>query len=174
MTVVDLSGGGGDSYTAATMSDFIQGLTTESAPSTSDYLMLDDGSAVKKVTLEDIGDLIGSGSSIDLGDIDENIIPDDDNTRILGASSFRWATLWVHDVSVKDELEIDGTLNHDGNRVGFYGVAPVVQETWSNATSPFTSIPTKVRNAANTIAEVAFSVNAIIDRLDELGLLELE
>ena len=60
---VDLSGGGsgGDSYTAATMEDFIQGLTTESAPSTGDYLMLDVGSEVRKVTLEEIGDLIGGG-----------------------------------------------------------------------------------------------------------------
>lgn len=34
---------------------------------------------------------------IDLGDIGQDIIPDDDNLRSLGSSAFKFATIYAHD-----------------------------------------------------------------------------
>lgn len=41
-----------------------------------------------------------------------------------GATSYITLKLWL-----KDELELDGALNHDGTTVGFYGAAPAAKPT---------------------------------------------
>jgi hypothetical protein len=57
--------------------------------------------------------------------------------------------------TITNELEVNGTLNHDGERVGFYGAAPV-----GKAADPGT--------ATGTDADV---INNIVTALRNLGLL---
>ena len=176
-TIIDLSGGGsgGDSYTAATMEDFIDGLTTESAPSTGDYLMLDVGSEVRKVTLEDIGVLIG-GSGGDLSAVAQDIIPNG-NSYVLGSTSNRWDSLTVRnifatgDISCRD-LEPTGIIEHTGNQVGFFDTGTAYQETWNDNVTSLASAATRKAKTNDTASNLAGIINAILDRLEDIGLIE--
>ena len=40
-----------------------------------------------------------------------------------------YTTKLTKPIRTKDELEVDGDLNHDGTNVGFYGATPVAQQT---------------------------------------------
>lgn len=73
-------------------------------------------------------------------------------TRVLIDTALEVATSAL----IGTSLEIDGDLNHDGTGVGFYGTAPVTQ-------------PTGVADATGA-GDVVATVNAVIDRLEDLGL----
>ena len=69
-------------------------------------------------------------------------------------------------------VRINSTLNHDGSRVGFYNKGTVVQENWSTVSSPSSSLTQKV-SAAATAPTIGRILNGVIDRLDNLGLLNV-
>ena len=58
----------------------------------------------------------------------------------LGTATKRWHELHVWDIDCGDDIEIGGELNHDGAFVGFYGHAPVSQQSVSYANSTNTGI----------------------------------
>lgn len=74
------------------------------------------------------------------------------------------AKLWV-----SGELEVDGSFNHDGTTVGFYGVAPVVR---SAAYTPTNVISDRAYDAnATTIDELSDVLGTLIADLRATGLI---
>ena len=67
--------------------------------------------------------------------------PDSNKGADIGTSSLRWDDCYVDrldadsDSRIRADLEIDGDLNHDGSRVGFYGFAPLQRQNVRPATS---------------------------------------
>ena len=83
----------------------------------------------------------GGISILGLTTVTGDILPNADSTRDLGATSKEWAEVWVEEIKSDgvllinpntrfvSNLEIDGTLNHDGSSVGFFGTAPASRPT---------------------------------------------
>ncbi len=68
------------------------------------------------------------------------------------------------------EVEIDGTLNHDGTFVGFYGVTPVIRPSAYTVTN---ATPDKTYDAnATSTAELADVLATLINDLISVGLLQ--
>ena len=59
---------------------------------------------------------------------------------------------------VDGNVEIDGAIDHDGTTVGFYGVAPVTR-------------PTHTIDADGTLADITTKFNALLVKLENLGIL---
>ena len=77
------------------------------------------------------------------------------NSRTISASSSRRAPF--------GDLEIDGWLNHDGSRVGFYGEAPVARQDILDNVSLSES-------HSDDDAELARAINIVLEALRNLGL----
>ncbi len=60
--------------------------------------------------------------------LDDSLLHDTGSTLSYNTDKFTVAAA-SGDTYVKRHLEIDGNLNHDGAGVGFYGAAPVAQQT---------------------------------------------
>ena len=167
--IVDLGGGGsgGDSYTSATMEDFVEGLSEETSPATTDKLMLDVGTTVRKVTLARIQTLIGGsggGSGYVAGDS-----PTFDDLIVTVSASI------VGNVTVNNESNSNSSFWHRGRYLGFFNKATVEQEAWIDTTSNNVAAATKQLAFTNDSAEdLSHIINAIIRRLDALGLINLE
>jgi hypothetical protein len=72
-------------------------------------------------------------------------------------------------VIIDQNLEIDGALNHDGTTVGFFGTAPVVQDTGWTVTNETTD---KVLDAdVTTLNELADVVGTLIEQLKSYGII---
>lgn len=65
--------------------------------------------------------------------------------------------LTASQVRTSAELEIDGTLDHDGANAGFFGAAPVVQ-------------PGHIVDADGTLADITTKFNALLAQVAALGL----
>ena len=74
-------------------------------------------------------------------------------------------------VTVKDDLEIDGALNHDGSTVGFFGTTPAAQQTTPDAPS-LTSVSGSGDDLTinSNFASLESTANQIRTRLETLGL----
>ena len=78
---------------------------------------------------------IGTGNSDSLkinADLESNITPNADDTYYLGNSSRGFKNIYAQEITIKekiktDGIEIDGSLNHDGSFVGFYGASPIIR-----------------------------------------------
>ena len=78
---------------------------------------------------------IGTGNSDSLkinADLVSNITPDADDTYYLGNTSRGFKNIYAQEITIKekiktDDIEIDGSLNHDGSFVGFYGASPIAR-----------------------------------------------
>ena len=79
---------------------------------------------------------IGTGNSDSLkinADLESNITPNADDTYYLGNSSRGFKNIYAQEITIKekiktDGIEIDGSLNHDGSFVGFFGKSPITRE----------------------------------------------
>ena len=103
-----------------------------------------------------------TGDRIDfIGRVETSIQPDSQNIRDLGASARRWRTLYVRQIisatgltwdlngaNINDvgNLEIDGDLNHDGSRLGFFNTSPQVKITVGFSTGSQASNTAAVNN----------------------------
>ncbi len=105
---------------------------------------------------------IGNSSSDNIkmnGRIDTSMIPDNDNSFDIGSSSLQWRNAWFDGIVNADgldiggvsdfnnnainnvgNLEIDGDLNHDGSRIGFFGRTPQTKNTVPFATFSLISV----------------------------------
>jgi hypothetical protein len=82
---------------------------------------------------------------------------------------------------VAGELEVDGTLNHDGSTVGFYGVTPVARQSLTSLTDSTGGTANNTVAAVsgtgddatinNNFADLANKCNQILSALYDLGLL---
>ena len=91
--------------------------------------------------------IIGTGNSDSLrinADLESSITLNADNTYYLGNSSRGFRNIYAREITIKDkiktdDIEIDGTLNHDGVFAGFFGKSPVVRQDASefNISSPY-------------------------------------
>ena len=66
---------------------------------------------------------------------------------------------------VDGTMEMNGTLNHDGSAVGFYGVSPT-----SRQSSSIAQLTSPVISTAN-IFELAQKLNGLIADLDDTGII---
>lgn len=55
--------------------------------------------------------------------------PSQDGNFELGITSTRWEHVWTFALTTTNAVNIGGALNHDGSTVGFYGTAPIAQQT---------------------------------------------
>ena len=118
----------------------------------------------------------GGGSTFNPAAITQNLLPATDRGINIGTSSKRIDEMYVYDlyvsddlsvtdnlvvgnnVSIVDNLTIGENLNHDGDKVGFYGVTPATQATIPDL-SPSSSLPA-----------TAGRVQLIIQSLRNIGL----
>lgn len=68
-----------------------------------------------------------------------------------------------------NRLEIEGTLDHDGSQVGFYGNTPVSRPTYGAPTG--TPTRTTFDTSTVTLSQLAERVKALVDDLRSVGLL---
>ncbi|MCH7589551.1 hypothetical protein IIB34_00765, partial [PVC group bacterium] len=104
---------------------------------------------------------IGNSSSDNIrmnGRIDTSMIPDNDNAFDIGSSSLEWRNAFfdgavrtdslqvdagstlLGPVFIGSNLEINGDLNHDGSRIGFFGRTPQTKNTVPFATFSLASV----------------------------------
>ena len=125
--------------------------------------------------LEVDGDIIlGTGNSDSLrinADLESNITPNADDTYYLGNSSRGFKNIYAQEITIKekiktDDIEIDGTLNHDGVFAGFFGKSPVVRQyaTEHSISSPYD--PT-----SENIFKMSSSISNLFNALNNLGLI---
>lgn len=57
------------------------------------------------------------------------ITDDSGVTRVEGTLDLEGDPLTVTGATTVEAIEINGALNHDGTTVGFYGTAPIAQQT---------------------------------------------
>jgi hypothetical protein len=78
-------------------------------------------------------------------------------------------------IRINSELEIDGALNHDGSRAGFYNVTPVSQPSSTGETIGFTAgAGTNVTDASTftgNVGTTAYRLSDIVKHLKNLGLI---
>ena len=126
--------------------------------------------------LEVDGDIIlGTGNSDSLrinADLESNITVNNDDTYYLGNSSKGFKNIYAQEITIKekiktDDIEIDGTLNHDGSFVGFFGKSPVIrqQATEHRVNNPYE--PT-----AENIVKLNASIGNLFNALTNLGLID--
>ena len=123
----------------------------------------------------------GGGGSIDLQNVAENIHPDSNNQRLLGASTRRWATLWAYDIDLADDLKVGGNIEHTSSgNLGFFGTTPIAKDfNWGTSGSNVfyrTQIimESDYSNGFDTterasLANIARTVNGLIRLLDRYG-----
>ena len=119
--------------------------------------------------------IIGTGNSDSLkinADLESNITPNADDTYYLGNSSRGFKNIYAQEITIKekiktDGIEIDGSLNHDGSFVGFFGKSPVVrqQATEYRVNNPYE--PT-----AENIGKLSTSIENLFNALANLGLID--
>ena len=117
--------------------------------------------------------MIGGGGTFNPGNIQTNLIPNPDRRRNLGSTGQYWDTAFVEYLMVYENaiigsvaggdgnLEINGDLNHDGSRVGFYSKDPVSRQVIG-------SLP-----VGSSLATTVGRLRALLTDLDNLGLIRL-
>ena len=117
--------------------------------------------------------MIGGGGTFNPGNIQTNLIPNPDKRRDLGSVGQYWETAFVEYLMVYENavigsgtggegnLEINGDLNHDGSRVGFYSKDPVSRQVIG-------SLP-----VGSSLATTVGRLRALLTDLDNLGLIRL-
>ena len=117
--------------------------------------------------------MIGGGGTFNPGNIQTNLIPNPDKRRDLGSVGQYWETAFVEYLMVYENavigsgtggegnLEINGDLNHDGSRVGFYSKDPVSRQI-------INSLP-----VGSSLATTVGRLRALLADLDNLGLIRL-
>ena len=117
---------------------------------------------------------IGTGNSDSLkinADLESNITPNADDTYYLGNSSRGFKNIYAQEITIKektktDDIEIDGSLNHDGSFVGFYGRSPITKQDVFIDVSVISNPPT-----AQEIVKVRQSIINLSFALVNLGLI---
>ena len=117
---------------------------------------------------------IGTGNSDSLkinADLESNITPNADDTYYLGNSSRGFKNIYAQEITIKekiktDDIEIDGSLNHDGSFVGFYGKSPIAKADVYEFHVPASSEPT-----VGNISKLTSSIQNLFNALDNLGLI---
>ena len=112
----------------------------------------------------------GGGSTFNPGNIVADLIPSSSMTYNLGSSIKYWNDVYVDDLTVWDDavigfgtgtggnLEINGELNHDGDKVGFYGKTPVERQSIASL------------SGTASLLTVIGRINSLLGDLSRLGL----
>lgn len=118
--------GGGITTTATVTLGTGAGLQLENA---SIIRQKDSGGTYREMLRTDAGDIVALRSAA--GGIEFEAL--DGTTRLLmsdaGAFDFQAGALTTTGKLTSGEAEINGDLNHDGSNAGFYGTAPIAQQT---------------------------------------------
>ena len=113
------------------------------------------------------------GNTFNPANILTNLIPSPDRRRNLGSTGQYWDTAFVEYLMVYENaiigsvaggdgnLEINGDLNHDGSRVGFYSKDPVSRQSIG-------SLP-----VGSSLATTVSRLRALLTDLHNLGLIRL-
>lgn len=82
-------------------------------------------------------------------------------TNIGGSLEFKTLVqTYARNSSKVTDIEIDGELNHDGSKIGFFGVTPIARQAGISDPSGGVTIDSQARTA----------INSILDVLDAYGL----
>ena len=119
---------------------------------------------------------LGGGGG-DLSAVAQDIVPAATTTYDLGYTDFRWDVLNVRQVSASGDIscrniEPTGIIEHTGNQVGFFGQDTAYQETWNDNVTSLASAATRKAKTNDTASNLAGIINAILDRLEDIGLIE--
>lgn len=88
----------------------------------------------------------------------------------LGVSATSVVEITASQVLIKQELEIDGALDHDGSTVGFYGVTPVARPTgYTQTYSSTTRTHANFTSAQMTDNSGGGNIDAVIDAVIDQG-----
>ena len=129
------------------------------------YATTDDSIENRLLSLE--------GNTFNPANILTNLIPSPDRRRNLGSTGQYWDTAFVEYLMVYENaiigsvaggdgnLEINGDLNHDGSRVGFYSKDPISRQSIG-------SLP-----VGSSLATTVGRLRALLTDLDTLGLIRL-
>ena len=120
---VDLgqSGGGGSQtpwtsnidgagYALDNVSEFISNATNPAASGSSNVVRLGNQERIAWRNAADDGDVFIRTKSTDGFEFSEDLLPSITNTKSLGASSFRWSTLWCEAVDISNTLQVGGIV----------------------------------------------------------------
>lgn len=104
-------------------------------------------------------------------------IDDGDDTFQLGLGFVPGTTPAIvidsnQNVQIRQDLEIEGDLNHDGNNIGFYGTAPVNQAAAYTRNATVVEDRTLLASASATIINNNNVLAALIADLQTYGLLQ--
>ena len=104
--------------------------------------------------------------------MESNITPNADDTYYLGNSSRGFKNIYAQEITIKekiktDGIEIDGSLNHDGSFVGFFGKSPITRE-FSNEFRVNEPYEPTVAN----IRKLSGSIENLFTALANLGLID--
>lgn len=152
-TLMQLSGGVNLSLSGTNFT----GILNQTMAGSSSILDMNTGDII------DVDDITfqGSGSRLDMNGGD---MLDIDDITMLGSGSILNMSggdiLNVDDLSILDDITIGGDLNHDGTRIGFFGIAPEPLQTVS-------------LSDGSSAAEVAGKLNSLIAALFTYGLVTL-
>lgn len=98
-------------------------------------IILDDDkdSYIFAVADDNIRFVVNNGVTFQVGvgavKVTGNAQPNSDSTFDLGTTSIRWREAFVDAITLTDNINIGGDINHDGTNVGFYATAPIAQQT---------------------------------------------
>ena len=117
-----------------------------------------------------LSDISGGGTS-ELDDLSDVQIGNPSVNTVLKYFGGQWVDGLITDPNVSDvsaskitgafdDIEINGDLNHDGSKVGFYGVTPVTRRE-------------QAYNPSATLSNLHFTLNQVIYKLAQLGLLTI-
>ena len=119
----------------------------------------------------------GGGGGSDLSAVAQDIRPSVTKLYSLGSSTYEWNALNVKnifasgDISCRD-IELEGRLAHTGDDVGFFNTGTTSQETWNDNVTSLAPAATRKAKTNDTESNLAGIINGILDRLDDLGLIE--
>lgn len=153
----------------------VQGHSTQ----TNALLVLEDSAGNDQVTVSNDGAVVinEEGNDADFrvesdGDANALYVDAGANTVQVGAASASdSAKFYVSGkISVSGEAEVNGDFNHDGNNVGFYGVAPAARpsaytQTYSTATRTHSN-PTASALTDNSAGTANTTIEAMPDPAD--------
>ena len=162
-----------------------------------------DGSRVKIKSggvVKDIGDIGGVAPiSASWSSLTNDMIPSTSGDYDIGSNSKRWDNLYLsgtftgrginlsgnlvtssgvvtaNTLHSNGETQINGTLDHDGSRVGFFGTSPATKQT-----GPISMVArydvlkhgsSITGNAASMLSSLATAVDTLTELLEDYGLL---
>ena len=169
----------GTNMTSITATNLALGMlkaTDDSTPSSSDRVLIAN-SALTQLKTTAVSNIMGGGGTVNLGSVSQSIIPATDNLYSLGSSSRKWRNLYVGGDAFLTDVDINGTLNHDGNTVGFFGVTPATRKLWTTHTNSISGTRSDIvatdltgLSLQNQIYHVAGKLNQMVKDMKSYGL----